>query len=58
MRLGFMPKVRIVDTRYFTVIITYIALLGRAQPVIPPNLYSAELLFMNNKAWGPQVNIA
>ena len=27
-------------------------LLGRAQPVIPPNLYS---LFINIKAWGPQV---
>ena len=27
-------------------------LLGRAQPVIPPNLYS---LFTNIKAWGPQV---
>ena len=29
-------------------------LLGRAQPVIPPYLYS---LFMNIKAWGPQVRI-
>ena len=28
-------------------------LLGGAQPVIPPNLYS---LFMNIKAWGPQVS--
>ena len=27
-------------------------LLGRAQPVIPPNLYS---LFINIKAWGPKV---
>ena len=30
----------------------YQSLLGRAQPVIPPNLYS---LFINIKAWGPQV---
>ena len=28
-------------------------LLGRAQPVIPPNLYSVML--MNIIAWGPQV---
>ena len=28
-------------------------LLGRAQPVIPPNLYS--LMFKNIIAWGPQV---
>ena len=28
------------------------ALLGRAQPVIPPNLYS---MLMNIIAWGPQV---
>ena len=27
-------------------------LLGRAQPVIPPN-FSIRLMFMNNKAWGP-----
>ena len=27
-------------------------LLGRAQPVIPPNLYS---MLMNIIAWGPQV---
>ena len=32
-----------------------LALLGRAQPVIPPNLYS---LFINIKAWGPQVILA
>ena len=33
------------------------SLLGRAQPVIPPNLYSA-LMFMNIIAWGPQVNMS
>ena len=31
-------------------------LLGRAQPVIPPNLYCL-MLFTNIKAWGPQVKI-
>ena len=34
-------------------------LLGRAQPVIPPNIISniiSILLFMNIKAWGPQVS--
>ena len=31
----------------------YLHLLGRAQPVIPPNLYS----IMNIKAWGPQENL-
>ena len=31
-----------------------INLLGGAQPVIPPNLYS---MFMNIIAWGPQVTI-
>ena len=30
-----------------------ILLLGRAQPVIPPNLYS---MLMNTIAWGPQVS--
>ena len=30
-------------------------LLGAAQPVIPPNLYS--LMLMNIIAWGPQVRI-
>ena len=29
-------------------------LLGRAQPVIPPNLYS--IMLMNIIAWGPQVS--
>ena len=29
-------------------------LLGRAQPVIPPNLYS---MLMNIIAWGPQVKM-
>ena len=35
--------------------IARIFLLGRAQPVIPPNLYSVML--MNIIAWGPQVRI-
>ena len=33
------------------------ALLGRAQPVIPTNLYSSSL-FINIIAWGPQVSSA
>ena len=32
-------------------------LLGGAQPVIPPNLYSFAF-FMNIIVWGPQVNMS
>ena len=39
-----------------TVQATGLHLLGRAQPAIPPNLYS--LLFMNIKAWGPQPQVS
>ena len=30
-------------------------LLGGAQPVIPPNLYTLFYMFMNIIAWGPQI---
>ena len=34
----------------------YLFILGGARPVIPPNLYTADMLIvMNIIAWGPQV---